>query len=320
MEVEQSQMGNRVVVPPGMWKLKLVKSAISMHTYLKASRIGNTTLYRTFTVRARNSLIELLHLFGFFSRSKAVLTEVDGLLLYIHPTRWFMANYLTQRHEPLALELFKSSIRAGSVVLDIGANVGYFSLIAARQAGVSGRVYSFEPGPDNFELLVRNIELNKFANIVPVPKAVSDRRQESALYLAESSDMHSLFAHPISPTKGKIDVECIAIDEFLDGSTVDVVKIDIEGNEPKALDGMVGTIKSNKDLVLFMEYNPACLRRAQFQPSALLEKLEGLGFDVRAIDEETRSLKPLTGDFLREANRKPSSWVVNLYCEKRAAV
>jgi tRNA G37 N-methylase Trm5 len=70
------------------------------------------------------------------------------------------------------VRLFERILRAGDVVVDIGAHVGYFTLIAARSVGPEGRVYAFEPDPENYALLVRNIELNGYQNIMPIQKAV----------------------------------------------------------------------------------------------------------------------------------------------------
>jgi FkbM family methyltransferase len=224
--------------------------------------------------------------------------------------------YLRQSYETYTVQLFQNAVRPGATVLDLGANIGYFSLVAAEKAGAQGSVYAFEPGPENLEVLKRNIEINGFANIRVVPKAVGEESKTVMLHLAADSDQHSLFVPPMVGTKGTIAVECIALDDFLDGVTPDVVKMDIEGNELRALDGMRETVAMSKSLVMFVELNPVCLRGAHAQARDLVLKLRGLGFELGFIDEDARAVGSVTDDYLRAIERRPPGWFANLYCTK----
>jgi FkbM family methyltransferase len=71
--------------------------------------------------------------------------------------------------------LFKGIVKEGMVVVDIGANIGYYTLIAAKLVGKSGIVYVFEPMPSNYECLCKNIEVNGYTNVVLIQKAVSNK-------------------------------------------------------------------------------------------------------------------------------------------------
>jgi hypothetical protein len=151
--------------------------------------------------------------------------------------------------------------------------------------------------------------------VVVVQKAVGEETKTVSLLLAEGADMNSLYPHPLCPTVGRVTVECVSIDEFLAGKPVDVVKMDIEGHEPYALMGMKQTIAVSTAVTLFVELNPACLRRAGVEAESFLARLASLGFRAELIDERSRSLKPVTPSLLRLADSAPG-WYANLLCVK----
>ena len=82
-------------------------------------------------------------------------------------------------------------LKPGMVVLDIGANIGYHTLISSKLVGNTGKIYSFEPEPHNFKLLLKNIEINEFKNIIPINKALSNNIGSTKLFLdTQSENIH----------------------------------------------------------------------------------------------------------------------------------
>jgi FkbM family methyltransferase len=142
--------------------------------------------------------------------------------------------------------LLVSLVRPGMVVYDLGANVGFFTLLASRLVGATGTVYAFEPLPANLEILRRHLALNRCANVTVLPAAVSDRdgraRFEgsgSTARLGEGGDA--------------IEVETARIDTLLargDLTPADLVKLDIEGAELAALEGMDGLLRTVRPRLL----------------------------------------------------------------------
>ncbi len=194
--------------------------------------------------------------------------------------------------EPFMSELFKTKLRPGLVILDLGAHLGYYSVLAA-EAGA--KVYSFEPDPRTFPYLVRNVHANGFsALVVPVPKAVSSSTGRAALFLDnnDTPGQSSLFRR-LSGV-GRVEVDCVRLDEFLDeGIVVDVIKMDIEGAELHALMGMERVIShASKDLTMFIECNVPLLRSAGHSASLLVEWLRDHGFQVMKINEHDHRLSP----------------------------
>ena len=176
-------------------------------------------------------------LFRVMSSDNSVLVDVAGQPLFIHAATAYVEQYVWNAYEPYTVELFRNSITPGAVVLDIGACFGYFALLAGKRVGSDGMVYAFEPAPDNFALLARNVHRFGTSNIIAVQKAVAERRKTVSFRLAEYSYLHSCLQHPQGPTKETITVNCVAVDEFLEGRPVQVIKMDVEGYEEEVLRG-----------------------------------------------------------------------------------
>ena len=293
----------------GTGRLNIQKWVCTFNAYLNTKGVNGSRLLRRLPPTVRNALV------GPLAQDHPVLAEAHGLPMYIHPNTFETVAYLCQPFEPYTTELFEQAIRPAATVLDLGAQFGYFSLVAARRVGPEGRVYAFEPVPGNFELLERNIHMNGYRDIIhAVAKAVGDQHTVETMFVYQGSDSHSLYRHPAVAVRETTPVECVRIDEFLKGQPVDVIKMDIEGHEPFALEGMKQTIARSDHLRLFIELAPAYLRRAGVEPEDYLRQLEGLGFEIHLIDEDARRLHPL-------ANTVPDvrnpTWHANLSCTKR---
>ena len=118
-------------------------------------------------------------------------------------------------YEPYETELFKKLIKSGMVVVDIGANIGYYTLLAAKLVGNNGRVYAFEPEPTNYRFLIKNIELNRYKNIKLIQKAVSDKHGKARIFLDKHNlGMHSLAEANIQEKAGFMEVEMVTLDDF----------------------------------------------------------------------------------------------------------
>jgi FkbM family methyltransferase len=199
-------------------------------------------------------------------------------------------------YEEFETELFKGLLKPGMVVVDVGANIGHYSLIAARLVGESGHVYSFEPDPHNFELLRANIELNGFENVTPVNKALSNEPGTLTLYLDKYNlGGHSMSADNVLIGAGTVEVETTSLDLFFisngGGDRVDVIKMDTQGAEGKIIEGGRRLFEEN-DLTILMELWPFGLRNAGYDPATLIVNLDRLGFSFRVIEK--------TGDEARE--------------------
>jgi FkbM family methyltransferase len=222
----------------------------------------------------------------------------DDVLMYVpmFGGSYTITSYFWKRHEPYTGELFKATVNPGDVVVDLGASIGYYTLIAARLVGSSGRVYAFEPNPDIYCLLQKSVNLNKYHHVFPVQKAVGDRNGSICFFRSFFSAESSIYHHDhFKDRKPKpIEVQCVSLDSYLEEKSVDVIKMDIEGAEMAALNGMQRIIAQNDRLRLFTEFNPVALEAGGVHPEEFLRRLLVLGFRTFAILEEEKQLEEIT--------------------------
>ena len=204
--------------------------------------------------------------------------------------RAFLYKVKEGHFEPETIRVFCRAVRPGMVVLDAGAYLGYYSLLAARQVGPRGKVYAFEPDPASFSFLERNIRLNGYANVVAIAKAIASTTGVRSFHRHPCDpSMHSLV--PRKGSRTSISVPCTSVDEFLGEQRVDVVKIDIEGAEPLALQGMMKTLERSPALSLFLELNRTSLSEAGKSPDQLISQIRSLGLDSITRLDEQRNLQ-----------------------------
>lgn len=163
------------------------------------------------------------------------------------------------QYEPNVLPLFLDSLSPGFHVLDVGANVGLFSLLAAGRVGPEGRVYSIEPVSKNVRSLCAGIHRNGFANICLFPVAASDRAGVIAVMRYDDSS-NGIVDSELSMSEGVEFVPTQRLDFLLAGvPRLDVIKIDIEGYEPVAWGGLKTLVEKHRPLV-FSEFSPIAIR------------------------------------------------------------
>lgn len=222
-------------------------------------------------------------------------------------------------YEPATTRLFRQLLAPGDIVIDVGAHVGYYTLLAARQVGPAGRVYAFECEPQNYELLVKNIELNSLGWVVPVQKAVSNRVGTGRLTLDRQSGWHSLHLTPDSV--GSLLVETTTLDEFL-AQTADrhcaLLKIDAQGAEAAVLEGAQNLLQENPRLRIILEWWPTGLQAAGVPPNDFFRELQARGFSVSAIVETRGKLVPVQEYVELQELIAREGHTLNLLCEKES--
>jgi FkbM family methyltransferase len=216
--------------------------------------------------------------------------------------------------EEAETRLFRSLLRPGLQVVDVGAHIGYYTVLASLGVGPSGRVFAFEPAPRNLALLRQNVEANRCANVTIAGHAVGAERARATLRLdPRNSGGHSLVAAAGSTAAGT-EVECVDLDSWLDErhARPELFKIDVEGAEGAVLDGMSRTLAREGPLTILIEIFPERLELAGRQPLDLLRLLASAGFSVSAIGHEAEALSlERIVDLARERR------LINLVCTKR---
>jgi FkbM family methyltransferase len=264
-------------------------------------------------------------LYNKFIRPKGIsLLNIQGNKMYVNcsATAIGLRLLIDGVHEKLETELFKKIAQDGMVVVDIGANIGYYTLIAARLVGNKGTVYAFEPEPSNYKLLCENIAINGYTNIVPIEQAVSDASGKAKLYVDRAIGDVSSFAKDNVLLHSKnadcLEVETTTLDDFFERTVgddrIDFMKIDVEGAEELVVDGADRVLRNNR-LKILMEFIPDQLRNAGTDPLQLLYKLQNYGFEIRFINDRKQVLEPIKNieEFCRKARPGELS---NLLLEK----
>ena len=183
----------------------------------------------------------------------------------------------------LDTKIIREEIHEGDIVIDVGANIGYYTLIFAQLVGSSGKVFAFEPESKNFEILKKNIEINNYPNIVAEQKIVSDKSGIVKLFIAE----HGIVGHRINQQKSSqkfIEVESIILDNYIKKLNLDnkinFIKIDVEGSEPKVLEGAKEIMQKSNQLKIFTEFNREAVEEYGIEPKEMIDLFYRNGFKI----------------------------------------
>jgi FkbM family methyltransferase len=269
-----------------------------------------------------NRLAELCESVEFLKRCRRSHAWVYGHRMTLDPDDSVVSLRLCQdgSFEHFETELALRDLAEGNVVVDVGANIGYYTLLFARRVGPGGHVYAFEPDPHNFDLLRRNVLQNGYTNVTCVPCAVSERAGFVRLYRnAGNRGDHRIYdSHD---GREAIDTQCISLDDFFVDvdRAVNFIKMDIQGAEAQALRGMRHLLARSPGLRIVTEFWPRGMTLCGDNPRQFLDDLQALGFDVGVIDEQGHRI--LTAEPQQLLDRLPVEpdhdlAFTNLYCRR----
>jgi FkbM family methyltransferase len=201
-----------------------------------------------------------------------------------------------QEYEPFESSLVERFTSPGMTFVDIGAHIGYYTLLAADRVGSSGRVVAVEPAPGNYALLLQNLVENKVGNVQAIAAAALNRQGVVNLYLSctntgdhrtYDAEDEALFGEPRK--RVRVQVSCIRVDDMLSalGLQADVIKIDVQGAEMLAFKGLRGAL-ANPELTMFCEFWPYALQANGSSPQELLDLFDSLNLSVCEILEEQK--------------------------------
>jgi FkbM family methyltransferase len=202
--------------------------------------------------------------------------------LYLDPR--YELPYLRGYYEPHNVRCLQETLKRGAVFYDVGAHIGVVSLLAAELVGRDGRVFAFEPDPDNFVRLERTIERNGVAQVSLVPSAVWSANGVVTFQRAPAMSSGNRGAVATAGTDwdgARIEVSAVCLDDFaLDHPAPDVVKIDVEGGEIDVLQGAQRLLRTVRPVILCEIHGPAEL-------SGFHEMLGALGYMIDRLSAST---------------------------------
>lgn len=210
-------------------------------------------------------------------------TEVGPLWLHAHDT--IITPWIQQYHtwEPETTALLRAELRAGMHVLDIGANIGYHTLLCAECVGPEGRVIALEPEPNNFALLCANVWHARVTHVEPLRVAAAAYNGRVMLsLLPNNTGDHRTFPNA---THGEgVAVPCMRVDDLLNPATViDFVKLDIQGSDHYAIQGLERTLARTRPPVV-VEFWPHGIREMGDEPTDVLRYYRSLGYTLSLLE------------------------------------
>jgi FkbM family methyltransferase len=178
----------------------------------------------------------------------------SGKALWIHLNPRFEMEYLEGNYEPTLWRVLQSHLTPGAVFYDVGAHIGLFSLIAARNLGVQGSVFVFEPDPSNVRRIEEHASRNRLDALGIIPKAAwsTDGRMKFQRACFQSSMNRGAIAEEnLAAGEFTIEVETVSLDSFgSEHPLPSIIKIDVEGSEAAVLRGSEGIFRSAKPVVV----------------------------------------------------------------------
>lgn len=210
----------------------------------------------------------------------------NGLVMWYRSDDKYIGQKIAlQKYEEYESQLILQNVNKDSVVIDVGANIGYYTLLLAK---VCKKVYAFEPDKNCFEILKKNIDENKLKNVVLFNLAVSDKKEKAEFIIDKENLGNSRIQTPQSsgqlPLTGEHKtILCESLDNFIKNEKVDLIKIDVQGHEPKVILGAKRIIKKYKP-ILFLEYSPTDYRKNNLDGRGMVNFLKQTYKQIFTID------------------------------------
>ena len=247
------------------------------------------------TIKAHRHILNYIFLWLFKLKCALTKDEIVTLKLadgsdFDYPLRSFIGYALfAKEFENIEIAFLRRSLKPGDIFLDIGANGGIYTVIAAKQVGPEGRVYAFEPGERELKLLKHNIKINNLTNVTVVECAVSDKSGVAKFAIVRDGALNSLanLKRPEQQIQRWQTVITTSLDDFVVNYSipkVDFIKIDVEGAEKLVIDGAKKLMASNNRITILFESSDHNVAAFGYSTKQLLFQLSQAGLEVYYLD------------------------------------
>jgi len=239
----------------------------------------------------------------------SVAVETDVGILLLHAGDEVMTPYIVEhrRWEVAEGAWLRSVLRPGDTVVDCGANVGYFSLLASRAVGPTGAVVAVEPDRDNLRLLRANLWRNGCDNVLVLAAAAHDARGLLALrHNPTNAGDHQVHA---AAAAGDVLVPCMALDDVFDDTTVQVVKIDTQGTDHLAIAGLRRTLATSPAAQALVEFWLQGMAERGIDAGAVLAGYRALGRPLLVLGDEGVAVAATDAQIIEAAQAAPGRYI-----------
>jgi len=200
--------------------------------------------------------------------------------------------YIFKIYEPEETRILSQILQKNMTVVDLGANIGYYTIMFSKIVGSKGHVLAVEASPYNYHALLNNITQNNCENVTALNNAVTDCSKEIKLLISNKNYGESRIRSTVSTYNSnkfteEITVQGLTLDEIISRYSLkpDLIKIDIEGAEYSALQGMKNTLSKSDEVIIISEFNPSALRQYGSQPFNFIKELHEMQFKFFEILE-----------------------------------
>lgn len=294
----------------------LSKLYLSFRRLIRNLFLKNLFLYRHFSGA-------LIYLDSFIKSSSFLKHEFNKSQIYfcghifnVNKENYYLAESIIRNnsYEKATIDAIHSILKDDSTFLDLGANIGIISIIASSALGENGRIISFEPHPNTFDSLEKNIIQNNLTKIIIPEKIAITNKFGNFIFLEYADAQKNLMIHEEEdPARFGDDflnsttVKGMSLDDYFNGKSskrVDLVKIDIEGQELNSLYGMEEIIDLNPDIKIIFEYNQIFMQNDINEIVNFLNKNEFSYFKILYGDQGSFNISQLNQTRLNELGKK----------------
>ncbi|HMF72749.1 MAG TPA: FkbM family methyltransferase [Flavitalea sp.] len=241
----------------------------------------------------------LIQPYRLFSGVNKRITYRKNILLDLDIDDWIQQHlYFLGEYEEKEIRFLISVLEPGDVFIDLGANIGLFSLVASSIITDAGKVYAFEPYSENFVRLKHHLQLNQCTNVIAEQSAVSDRAGTIDLKGDRSSSNKGMISQYNKTFTVSETVPCLALDKYYSDkikTSVKCIKLDIEGGELNAIRGMAGILRIDKPILL-IEVNDEILKMAGSSAVDLERELSLFNYSKYYLDKGGRLISSKMDD------------------------
>ena len=220
-------------------------------------------------------------------------TIVNGRTLFVKDNDYCSELYVTDTFEHGVTNFAKNNIKEGEYVIDVGAHIGYYTLLFSKLVGETGLVAAFEPDDSNYEYLTHNVKVNHIANVICYKHALMDYNGMGRIVTSSFNSGDSR-VYRANGNQSNVFVEKL---DSLQIDKLEWIKMDIQGCELFALKGAEETIDRFSPRII-MEFERGMLTDHGVEPRALLDWISVKGYQFERIDEHDLSVSPTNIDAL----------------------
>jgi len=257
-----------------------------------------------------------------FRRSIPILQDIHGARFVLYPCdRPNILHLIRRTHDLNEFQAIPHLLNPGDTALDVGANLGFYSVLLSRLCGPAGRVFAFEPVPDTYWRLRETITLNRCGNVVPIQAAVCDKSGTAKmnLFAPQFSEWNSL-GMPAMPAQNgavvsplqSVEVPAMTLDDFCTTNRIDHIhflKVDVEGFEVSVFQGAKRLLREHRVDYICFEISKIPLAGAGMESRKVFQALEMHGYAAYQFDPRTHKFYGPLADTAETWTNFFASWI-----------